>query len=87
MEMALVKIVDDILQSIDSGFIVALVDLAISAAFDLVNHVTLLARVSSEFGVADTSLSCVESYLSGRSFFVRVCESSVPVTQVSSGIP
>ena len=37
-ETAFIKIVDDILQSIDSGFIVALVNLYISAAFDTVNH-------------------------------------------------
>ena len=59
------KIVDDILQSVDSGSIIALVGLDISAAFDTVNHATLLARLQSEYGVTDTPFSWIESYLSG----------------------
>ena len=42
---ALVKIIDDILQSVDSGSIVALVGVDISVAFDTVNHAILLARL------------------------------------------
>ena len=60
------KIVDDILQSFDSGSIVALVGLDISAAVDTVNHATLLARLQSEFGVTVTPLSWIELYHSGK---------------------
>ena len=65
-ETALVKIVDDILQSVDSGSIVALVGLDISAAFDTVNHATLLARLQSDFGVTGNPLSFIDLYLSGE---------------------
>ena len=64
-ETALVKIVDDILQSVASSSIVTLVGLDISAAFDTVNT-TLLARLQSEFGVTGTPLSWIELYLSGK---------------------
>ena len=56
-ETALVKNVDDIIQFVDSGSIVALVGLDISAAFDTVNHATLLAGLQSELDVTDTPLS------------------------------
>ena len=65
-ETALVKIVNDILQSVESGSIVALVGLDIFAAFDTVNNATLLARFQSEFGVTGTPLSWIELYLSGK---------------------
>ena len=65
-ETVLVKIVDKILESVDSGFIVALVNLDISAAVDTVNHVTLLAMVQSEFGITENQLSWIELHLSGR---------------------
>jgi len=47
-ETALVKIVDDILGAIDSGSVVALVGLDISAAFDTVSHHTLLNRLEHD---------------------------------------
>ena len=74
-----VKIINDILQSIDWGSIVALVSLDISAAFDTVNLATLLARLRSKFGVTHTPLSWTASYRSGRSFFICVSQSSAPV--------
>ena len=86
-ETTLVKIVDDILPSVNSGSIVALIVLEFSAAFNTMNHVTLLARFQSEFGFTDAPLSSIESFLSGRSFFVHVGLSSAPVTQANSGVP
>ena len=54
IETALVKIVDGILQSVDTGSIAALIGLDISATFDTMNHATLLARLQSEVGIIDT---------------------------------
>src|SRR5208282_5017905 len=65
-ETALVKIVDDILGAIDSGSVVALVGLDISAAFDTVSHQTLLSRLEHEFGITAVPLNWIDSYLSGR---------------------
>ena len=52
-EKELVKVVDNILRSINFGLVVALVDLDISAAFNTVNHDTLLCQLQSEFGVVE----------------------------------
>ena len=65
-ETVVVKIIDKILESVDSGFIVALVNLDISEAVDTVNHVTLLAMLQSEFGITENQLSWIELHLSGR---------------------
>jgi len=40
--------------------------LTLSAAFDMVDHATLLKRLSCSFGVSGVVRSCIESYLYGR---------------------
>jgi hypothetical protein len=86
-ETAMVKIVDDLLCHINEGSTVALISLDISAAFDTVNHATLLRRLRSEFGVRGKALDWVQSYLSKRSFSVRVGDSTCPSVSVQSGVP
>ena len=88
-ETALVKIVDDILGAIDSGSVVALVGLDISAAFDTVNHHhTLLNRLEHEFGINVVSLNWIDSYLSGRTVSVSIGKSTASTAAlVSSGVP
>ena len=83
----MVKIVDDILALVDSGSAVALISLDISAAFDTVSHPKLLARVETEFGIEGAALGWINSYLSNRTFFVRVGDSSSAVVALSSGVP
>jgi Reverse transcriptase (RNA-dependent DNA polymerase) len=79
-ETALVKIVDSILQDIDSGSVVSLMSLDISAAFDTICHHTLLIPHEHDFGLCGNILSWFQSYLSGRTFSVRVGPSSgIPV--------
>ena len=70
-ETTLVKIIDDILQSVDAGSIVALVGLGISAAFDMVNHATLLAMLQSEFGVTDTRLINHHKYADDTQYYTE----------------
>ena len=57
-ETAISKIVDDIIGSINSGHVVALVSLDISAAFDSVTHDVLVQRLEDEFGVTGTCGIC-----------------------------
>lgn len=46
--------------------------LDISAAFDTICHHTLLIRLEHDFGLCGNILSWFQSYLSGRTFPVRV---------------
>ena len=83
----MVKIVDDISSMFDSASAVALVGLDISTAFDTVSHRNLLARLEHDFSIEGVALEWINSYLSKRTFFVRVGRSSSAVIQMCSGVP
>ena len=69
-----ITLVNDLLQSIDSGSI-------ISVAFNTVNHVTLLAIFRSEFSVtATTQLDCIVSF---QQIVLCPCQPVIPVAPVS----
>ena len=65
-ETALVKIQNDILQEIDKKSCVILVLLDLSAAFDTVDHTTLLKRLKIRFGIRGKAFEWLSSYLIGR---------------------
>ena len=62
-ETALLKMKADINKTLDNKEVVCLVLLDLSAAFDTVSHKILLYRLEKRFGITDTSLKWVESYL------------------------
>ena len=71
-ETALLKVKNDILMNMDKQHVTLLVLLDLSAAFDTVNHVILLDRLKTEFGVSGTVLDWFASYLSDRSQRVSI---------------
>ena len=86
-ETALLKIVNDLLLSLDDGKISLLASLDLSAAFDTIDHNILLHRLQHDFGLCGTVLDWFSSYLSGRIQSVSVhSHTSVPVS-VSCGVP
>ncbi|KAI2668802.1 hypothetical protein H4Q32_005609 [Labeo rohita] len=70
-ETALVKVVNDLLLSSDSGSLSILLLLDLSSAFDTVSHDLLISRLS-DLGISGTALSWFSSYLSGRQFYIPV---------------
>ena len=56
-ETALIKIQSDILQTLDSGRVVALVLLDLSAAFDTTDHTILIERLHKSFGISGDALT------------------------------
>ena len=66
-ETALVKVREDILKAIDNKEIMCLVLLDLSAAFDVIDHHKLLARMELRFGLSGTVLNWIKSYITGRS--------------------
>ena len=79
-ESALLKVQNDILQSLDQGCLSVLVLLDLSAAFDTIDHRTLLHRLEHCFGISGKPLSWMTSYLTDR--YQTVCvdgELSEPV--------
>ena len=79
-ETALLCVQNDILCSLDQNEATVLVMLDLSAAFDTIDHSTLLRRLEQHFGIAGKPLKWMKSYLSDR--FQTVCidgELSTPV--------
>ena len=86
-ETALVKVQDDIMNSLDNGHITVLVLLDLSAAFDTVNHDRLLQRLSSCFGFADNALEWIRSYISDREQVVGIANTTSSPKRLTYGVP
>ena len=67
IEKALLKVTNDILLNMNDQRVTLLLLLDLSAAFDTVDHDTLLHRLQFTFGINGKVLSWFSSYLSGRS--------------------
>jgi len=78
-ETAVTKILADILLALDDGDLtmLTLLDLLdLSAAFDTVDHETLIQRLEVSFGLCGTVLGWFKSYLDGRTQYVRTGSST-----------
>ncbi len=69
-ETAPVKIINDLLLASDQGCISLLVLLALSAAFDTIDHDILIDRLQNYTGIQGQALRWFRSYLSDRYHFV-----------------
>ncbi|XP_052268441.1 prolactin-releasing peptide receptor-like [Dreissena polymorpha] len=78
-ETALLKVQNDVLQSLDKKNVTVFVMLDLFVAFDTIDHKTLLNRLEQQFGFAEKPLQWVPSYLSDRFQTVSIdgksCES------------
>ena len=71
-ETALCKVASDIQGMLSKRKAVILVQLDLSAAFDTIDHATLIQLLESKFGVTGIALQFFKSYLSGRTFSVKI---------------
>ena len=86
-ETALLKVQDDVMRSLDSGKVVMLVLLDLSAAFDTVSHQKLLQRLNVTFGVSGLALDWFKSYLSDRRQCVHIDGVSSEFVDLRYGVP
>ena len=86
-ETLLIKVQNDILESLDKGHATILVMLDVSAAFDVVDHQRLLDRHRQLFGINGTALEWLESYLSGRSQCVVIGNEKSSSVNIEFGFP
>ena len=70
----------------DSGKVTILAALDMSAAFDTLDHTTLLHRLEHTFGLSGTVHIWIHSYLTNRSSFVKI-DSSSSCDISSTGVP
>jgi hypothetical protein len=86
-ETAVLKVLMDILRSVDAGDLAALTLLDLSAAFDTVDHITLLRRLDISYGIRGRALTWFTSYLGGLCQFVRCGASKSAIKCVIFGVP
>lgn len=86
-ETAVLKVLSDILMALDSGNLAVLMMLDLSAAFDSVDHSTLLQRLKKSYGVSGTVLGWFSSYLDDRSQCVRCSKSTSATSKLLYGVP
>ena len=71
-ETVILSISNDILWAMEKQSIISLVTIDPSAAFDTVDHDTLLHILNSKFGIEDTALKWFDQYLRPKSFKVTI---------------
>jgi Reverse transcriptase (RNA-dependent DNA polymerase) len=85
-ETAPLKVTDDIYAAFNDGQSTLLVALDLSAAFDCIDHGTLVDRLRHTFGLAGAALDWIRSYLCDRSAFVGIDRHSSSFVSVDTGV-
>ena len=86
-ETAVLRVMSDILDALDRGDFAVLTLLDLSAAFDTVDHTTLLRRLQITYGITDTALVWFASYLHERKLSVWYRGSCSTISSLLCGIP
>ena len=86
-ETAILRVLSDVLSALDSGNLVMLTLLDLSAAFDSVDHHTVLQRLCTSYGLGEKVINWFTSYLSGRTQQVRTATSSSIPSAVDFAVP
>ena len=86
-ETAVLKIHNDIICNMDNGKVTALTLLDLSAAFDTIDHSTLLERLYGDFGISGTVFQWFKSYISNRQQRVHIDGSLSCPQDVRFGVP
>ena len=79
-ETSLVKMVNDILWSMEQRSIMTVVFLDLSTAFDTVDHDILLSILNKQFGICGKALKWFNSYLRPRFFKVKIGKNYSPTS-------
>lgn len=86
-ETVLLSLHDHLVQAMSHQNITGLCLLDLSAAFDTIDHTILLKRLTDWFGLSNSVLSWISSYLSSRTFTVSVRNQTSSIQPVSYGVP
>ncbi len=86
-ESALLRVLNDTLLATDSGDHVILILLDLTSAFDTADNKIILSRLEYFVGIQGTVLSWFKSYLTNRSFSVRLGNFSSLPAKLSCGVP
>ena len=85
-EFAALELVDRLTSELDKGKIPLNIYIDLSKAFDTVDHKILLTKLK-HYGIRNTSLALLESYLSNRSQYVEIDSIKSDYQKVNIGVP
>ena len=86
-ETSLTCLLDSVYHAADNGSATLLLSLDLSAAFDTIDHSTLLSRLQNSFGISGSVIAWLTSYLSDRSFSVTHGSATSVTFPLYSGVP
>ena len=86
-ETAMLKILNDVYTTADRQCSTCFVALDLSAAFDILDHTTIIDRLCHTFGIESSAIDWLKSNLINRSQFVKFGNVLFPHTNCSIGIP
>ena len=86
-ETSLIHVQNNILRAMDQGKVGILLLLDMSAAFETVDHRTLLGRLHTEIGIGGTALDWFESYLVDRHQVVSIRDEHSDPCLLHNGVP
>ena len=86
-ETVLLRVVNDIQRAAGNGRCTAVLALDISAAFDAVDHATLIDRALNVFGIHDVALDWLRSFVTERTQQIAVGSEKSAVFECSSRVP
>ena len=86
-ETLMVRMTDDIIGEMNQKNCIALLLLDLSAAFDTIDHQVLLDKLFKQYGITGSALSWFSSYLSDRTYNVRVRDAKSCLGFLLFGVP
>ena len=85
--LAINKLYDELLTSIDQGLYSCGIFFDLSKAFDSVNHHSLLQKLENFFGIRGKSQEILKSYLTNRCQYTKVCNTKSSNQKINRGLP
>jgi len=86
-ESALLRLVNDILAGMENQEVTAMIAIDLSAAFDTVDHDILVDVLQAHYGLQDTALAWMNSYLRGRCCTVHVNDGRSTARPLQCSVP
>ena len=86
-EIAIIKIMNDILVKMDNKMSTALVVIDLSSTFDLVGHNILVSQLETVFGISGLVLKWFKSYLNQRTQSISIENTCSDLKYMQQGVP
>jgi hypothetical protein len=86
-ETAVLKVVNELMGMVHANGAAVLIFLDLSAAFDTIDHEMLIQKLKKDFGIQGDVLQWIESYLSKRTYRVKIKDSKSILFYLLYGVP